>query len=82
MRALLYTWSHCSFCARAREILERHGIEYREEVLDGRKAELRRLQRLFGKRTVPLLVLDGERVGGLEELEELEREGELDARDA
>lgn len=74
MRAIVYTWSSCSFCRRAKEMLERHGIEYREVVLDGKKDELRELQELFGARTMPLVLLDGERVAGLEALERAVRE--------
>ena len=69
MRAIVYTWSSCSFCRRAKELLERHGIAYREVVLDGKKDELRRLQEVFGARTMPLVLLDGERIAGLEALE-------------
>ncbi len=69
MRAIVYTWSSCSFCQRAKELLERHGIAYREVLLDGKKDELRKLQELFGARTMPLVLLDGERVAGLEALE-------------
>ena len=69
MRAIVYTWSACSFCARAKELLEQHGIAYREVLLDGKKDELRKLQELFGARTMPLVLLDGERIAGLEALE-------------
>jgi glutaredoxin 3 len=69
VRAIVYTWSVCSFCARAKERLSRAGVEYREVVLDQRKHELRRLQEVFGARTLPLVLLDGERIAGLEALE-------------
>ena len=69
MRAIVYTWSSCSFCRRAKELLQDHGIEYREVVLDGKRDELRRLQEAFGARTMPLVLLDGEHVAGLEALE-------------
>ena len=69
VRAIVYTWSSCSFCRRAKELLERAGIAYREVVLDGKKDELRRLQDVFGARTMPLVLLDGERIAGLEALE-------------
>ena len=77
MRAIVYTWSSCSFCRRALELLERHAVSYREVALDGRRDELRRLQETFGKRTVPLVLLDGEMIGGLEELEHLASAGKL-----
>lgn len=69
MRAIVYTWSSCSFCRQAKERLERAGIPYREVLLDGKKDELRRLQDVFGARTLPLVLLDGERLAGLEALE-------------
>ena len=69
MRAIVYTWSKCSFCARAKELLGARGIAFREVVLDGKKEELRRLQESFGARTMPLVLLDGEPVAGLEALE-------------
>lgn len=78
MQATLYSWSSCSFCARARELLERHGVEVDERVLDGRRDELERLQRAFGAKTMPLVLLDGEPVAGLEELERRAAAGELD----
>lgn len=75
MRAIVYTWSSCSFCGRAKELLEQHGIAYREVVLDGKKDELRRLQDVFGARTMPLVLLDGERIAGLEALEQAVLDG-------
>lgn len=69
LRAIVYTWSSCSFCARAKALLTAKAIDYREVLLDGRKDELRRLQDTFGARTLPLVLLDGELVAGLEALE-------------
>lgn len=71
MDVLLYTWSACSFCARARALLAEADIAFREEVLDERRALLRRLQQSSGYRTVPLVMIDGELIGGLPELEAL-----------
>lgn len=69
MRAVVYTWSHCSFCRRAKALLAASDIEFDEVVLDGKKDELRRMQDLFGARTLPLVLLDGERLAGLAALE-------------
>jgi glutaredoxin 3 len=69
VRALVYSWSKCSFCSRAKELLAARGIAFREVVLDGRKEELRRLQESFGARTMPLVLLDGEPLAGLAALE-------------
>ena len=69
MRAILYSWSSCSFCQRAKELLAAHDIAFREVLLDGKKDELRTLQELFGARTMPLVLLDGEKLAGMEALE-------------
>jgi len=74
VRAIVYTWSSCSFCRRAKELLEHAGIAYREVLLDGKKDELRALQEAFGVRTLPLVLLDGERLAGLAALEAALRE--------
>jgi len=81
VRAIVYTWSSCGFCARAKDLLTQHGVDFREVSLDGRREELRRLQELCGKKTVPLVLLDGEWFGGLEELESLVTSGRLTPRD-
>ncbi len=78
MEALLYTWSSCSFCARAKELLDRHGVAWTEQVLDGDRRKAERLARVFGQATMPYVMLDGEPVGGLRELEELAARGGLD----
>ena len=69
MDLVLYTWNSCSFCSRAKQRLEERGIAFREENLDGKRELLRRLQRESGFHTVPLVLLDGEFLGGLAELE-------------
>ncbi len=81
MHTLLYTWTHCSFCTRAKALLERCGVEYDERVLDDDRATLRKLQARFGKRTMPFVFIDGEAVGGLAELEALEAAGDLGGGD-
>ena len=63
------TWSTCSFCARAKELLGQHGIAYVERALDGDREQAQRLAQLFGSPTMPYVLLDGEPLGGLAELE-------------
>lgn len=82
MRAILYSWSSCSFCAQAKALLEARSVTYREVLLDGKQEERRRLQELFGARTMPLVLLDGEPLAGLDALRRaLEPEGSPPAHD-
>lgn len=69
LRAILYTWSSCPLCRRAKELLAAKSIAFREVILDGRMDELRRMQEICGSSSLPLVLLDGELVAGLEALE-------------
>ena len=77
MHVLLYTYATCSFCARAKELLEQHGVAFEERRLDGDRELTDRLARLFGQATMPYVLIDGDPAGGLAELERLAREGRL-----
>lgn len=76
-RAVLYTWSSCGFCARAKALLDAHGVSWEERVLDGDRGRAEQLARAFGLATMPYVLLDGELVGGLAELEALAERGGL-----
>jgi glutaredoxin 3 len=77
MKAVLYTWKYCPFCVRAKEILEEHEIPYTEHVMDGKPAELDELKRRYGHPTVPIILLDGNFIGGCDSLEQLADSGGL-----
>lgn len=74
---VMYSTGWCSFCARARALLERKGIAVRE--IDAEDAEQRAemIQR-SGRRSVPQIFIGSRHIGGYEELYTLERSGELD----
>lgn len=76
----VYSSLWCPFCARAKALLNRKGVEYREIDVD-RDPNLRQqmMQRAGGRRTVPQIFVDGRHVGGSDDLAALERAGELDA---
>ena len=78
-RVVVYTTDHCSWCLRAKALLERRGIPYREEWIP-RTAEGRaRLARAVpGARSFPQIVIDDEPVGGFQDLLERERLGRLE----
>ena len=75
----VYSSLWCPFCARAKALLDRKGVEYREIDVD-RDPNLRQqmMQRAGGRRTVPQIFVDGRHVGGSDDLAALERAGELD----
>ncbi len=79
-RVTLYTTGWCGYCSRAKHLLDRRGIAYREVSLDDDPAFRARVFDLGGRWTVPLVVIDGRVVGGYQELAALDRSGELETR--
>jgi glutaredoxin 3 len=78
MRAVnVYTTDRCSRCVSAKALLTRRGIAYQEINLakdpDGR-AELARKTGMF---TFPQIVINGETLGGFDQLLAADREGRL-----
>lgn len=63
----LFTKVGCPFCARAKKMLNEHGLEY-EEIILGQDASMRSLRAMSGAATVPQVFIDGRLIGGSEDL--------------
>jgi glutathione-dependent peroxiredoxin len=63
----LFTKVGCPFCARAKAMLQDHGMDY-EEIVLGRDVTSRSVRAMTGAATVPQVFIDGKLVGGSEEL--------------
>ncbi|MCU0526655.1 MAG: glutathione peroxidase [Elainella sp. Prado103] len=63
----LFTKVGCPFCARAKAMLTEHGLDY-EEIVLGQQVTSRSLRAVTGATTVPQVFINGERIGGSEEL--------------
>ncbi|HTI86952.1 MAG TPA: glutaredoxin 3 [Alphaproteobacteria bacterium] len=75
----MYTTPFCPFCVRAKALLKRKGANFEEidvTMVPGARDEM--LQRSGGRRTVPQIFIDGDGIGGSDELHALESKGELD----
>ena len=77
----MYTTGWCPYCSMARALLERKGVAYAEINLDeqpGRRGEM--IERANGGRTVPQIFIDGEHIGGCDDMMALDRAGKLDPK--
>ena len=75
----IYTTPFCGYCARAKSLLDGKGAEYEEtDVMmdDKKRTEMRERAR---RTTVPQIFINGEHIGGSDELAALEQAGKLDA---
>jgi glutaredoxin 3 len=76
----IYTTMFCPYCHRAKKLLESKGVAYREIAVDAdANARMKMMERSGGRRTVPQIFIDGQHVGGSDELAALDRAGKLDA---
>ena len=78
IKVQIYTTSYCPYCTRAKYLLESKGVEYEEIILDDDpEKKLETMQKLKW-RTVPIILIGGELIGGYDQLAALERSKKLD----
>ncbi|HXF07518.1 MAG TPA: glutaredoxin domain-containing protein [Candidatus Acidoferrales bacterium] len=77
MQIELFTLSWCEYCSRARALLDRHGVVYREVCLDRDPRGRMDIRSRSGRATLPQLFVDGRHIGDCDELHALERQGRL-----
>jgi glutaredoxin 3 len=77
----MYTTGWCPYCAHARALLGRKGVGYTEFDIDEepqRRDEM--IRRAGGRTSVPQIFVDGEHIGGCDDMVALDRAGKLDTR--
>ena len=74
----IYTSSYCTYCRRAKRLLEKKQLAYEEVRLDEDAEKRKELAERLNWRTVPMIFVNGQFIGGYDELSALERSGELD----
>lgn len=79
-KVVVYTTTICPYCVRAKMLLQRKGVPYEEVDVSGDADARRALVERTRQRTVPQIFINGEHIGGCDELYTLERAGELDAK--
>ena len=78
-RVEIYVKSTCGFCFRARQLLDAKGVEYEAyELTWGSPKREEMIQRAHGRTTVPQIFINGEHIGGCDDLYSLERQGKLE----
>lgn len=74
----MYGTSTCPYCMAARMLFKKKSIAF-EDISVAGNAELRaEMERLSGGYTVPQILIDGEPLGGFDEIDALDEQGELD----
>jgi glutaredoxin 3 len=75
----IYSTGTCPMCTRAKGLLAKWSIDFKEVRVDIDRAGLIEYQKVTnGARTVPQITVNGKWIGSLTELTELHMDGELD----
>ena len=78
-RVLMYSTAVCPYCIRAERLLHSKGVTEIEKIRVDLQPELRvEMMEKTGRRTVPQIYINGEYVGGFDELAVLNHSGQLD----
>ena len=74
----IYTRTACGYCTSAKRLLASKGVDFIE--YDGSDPERRKemIQRSFGGYTYPQVFINGEPVGGSDDIHDLDADGQLD----
>lgn len=77
----IYTTQVCPYCVRAKRLLDKKGAQYREiDVSNDATLRDGMVQRAGGRRTVPQIFINGEHIGGCDDLYALDAAGGLDPK--
>jgi glutaredoxin 3 len=73
----VYSTQDCPWCVRAKTLLQSKGLDYEELDISSDTASALEMVERSGRRTVPQIFIEGESIGGFDELSALNRAGKL-----
>jgi glutaredoxin 3 len=78
-KIVMYCTEVCPYCVRAEQLLKRKGIQDIEKIRVDLLPEQRDVMiEKTGRRTVPQIFINGEHVGGFDDMAALDHAGKLD----
>ena len=76
-RVVLFSTDSCTFCGHARSLLSKRGVAFEEVNLGDRPELQEELAAVTGRTSFPQIVVDGQPLGGLNELRSADKSGTL-----
>jgi glutaredoxin 3 len=75
----IYTKPTCPYCHRAKQLLEQKNTSYQElDITKDPSLRSQMIEQSGGRTTVPQIFIDGQHIGGCDDLYALEEKGGLD----
>jgi len=77
----MYTTKVCPYCVKAKRLFDKKGVSFKEiDVSTDDALRDAMTQRTGGRRSVPQIFINGEHVGGCDDLYALDAAGQLDPK--
>lgn len=74
----IYTKATCPFCHRAKALLQSKGAQFNEIAIDNDPKKREEMIERSGRTTVPQIFINGQHIGGCDDLHALDAKGGLD----
>lgn len=75
----VYSTNYCPYCVRAKQLLDAKDVDYTEiDVTGDDAARIALVEKSGGRKTVPQIFINGQSIGGYDDLRTLEEAGTLD----
>lgn len=74
----IYTTPYCPFCVRAKYLLDNKQVDYTDIDVSRDLQKRKEMEQKSGRRTVPQIWINGQHIGGSDDLQALEQKGQLD----
>lgn len=78
-RVIIFTTDSCTFCVHAKSLLGKRGVVFEEVSLAAHPELQHELAGVTGLTSFPQIIVDGEILGGLNELRAADKDGTLAA---
>lgn len=74
---IIYTKESCPYCRMTKEFFTHRQIPFKEILVDKDPEKLNEMIQRSNRRTVPQIFIDGQSIGGYDDLAELAKSGKL-----
>lgn len=77
-QVVIYTTNYCPYCTGAKAFLRSKNVKFEEIDVSHDPATRAEMERLSQRWTVPQIFIDGQAIGGYDDMRRLDDNGELD----
>ncbi|MGL5741990.1 MAG: glutaredoxin 3 [Legionella sp.] len=75
---IMYSAGYCPYCAKAKALLEHKNVSFTEIRVDLQPELREEMMTKSGRHTVPQIFINGQHIGGCDDLYALDAQGKLD----